>query len=220
MARISEWAQEFNVTIQPATGKPGETIYRLKDLFTTRDGSWETSGKPGSVPQWARDAYLKPMNHPQYNDDGGADHHLFGAIAHSDRLQPHGSIRYWTFNDNGNQTVQRVKLHGWANVVMWSSSAFVPDRGERGPWAWQPAGVNADVVVGGGMPSNWHVSFFAVWEPFTVPVVTPPVEPTKPPISDGSSQDQRLSALEAEVKRLTANQDALWKVIDAWQGGK
>ena len=60
---ISDWAQKFGISIEPATGNPGETVYRVKDIFTTRDGSWEPSDKPGSVPQWARDAYLKPANH-------------------------------------------------------------------------------------------------------------------------------------------------------------
>lgn len=219
--RISEWATKFNVTIHPATGQPGETIYRVKDLFTTRDGSWDPSDKPGSVPQWARDTYLKPTNHPQYIDDGGADHHLFGAVAQGDRLQPHGTIHYWTFSDNGNHTDQRVKLHGWGNIVMWSSSSFVPERGERGPWAWQPAGVKADIVVGGGMPSNWHVSFWCVWEPYKVPdvVVVPPVDPPDPP-TQPSDLEQRVIALEADNKRLQTNIDAIWKKIDEWSAGK
>lgn len=72
-----------------------------------------------------------------------------------------------------------------------------------------------------GAGNTWgHHSFYVVFQLKRGNVVTPPVEPTKPPISEGSSQDQRISALEAEVKRLTANQDALWQVIDAWQAGK
>ena len=51
MVRISKWAQEFGITVEPTAGQPGETIYRAKDIFTTRDGSWEPSDKPGSVPQ-------------------------------------------------------------------------------------------------------------------------------------------------------------------------
>lgn len=217
--RVSEWAKYFNVTIRPATGAAGETIYRIRDLFTTRDGSWDASGKPGSVPQWARDAYLKPIGHPQYNDDGGADHHIFGAVAQGDRLQPHGNIHYWTFSDNGNHIDQRVKLHGWANIVMWSSSSFVHERGERGPWAWQPAGVNADIVVGAGMPANQHVSWFCVWEPYVVPIViTPP--PIDPPGPGGTTIDQRVAVLEAEVRSQRANIDAIWQRLDQMGGGK
>lgn len=203
MARISEWAQQFNIIIQPATGQPGETIYRVRDIFTTRDGSWDVSNKPGSVPQWARDTYLKPGNHPQYNDDGGADHHLFGAVAQGDRLQPYGAIHYWTHADNGNHIDQRVKLHGWGNIVMWGSSSFVPERGERGPWAWTPKGLNADIVIGGGMPKNEHVSFWAVWEPFVVPDVVTPPDPIDPPT--GGDELAQLRAENAQLRAAIAN---------------
>jgi len=72
-----------------------------------------------------------------------------------------------------------------------------------------------------GSGNTWgHHSFYVVFQLQRGNVVTPPTEPEKPPISDGSSQDQRISALETEVKRLTANQDALWQVIDDWQAGK
>lgn len=220
--RVSDWVRQFNATIIPATGNPGETIYRVRDLFTTRDGSWDVSNKPGSVTQWARDTYLKPGDHPQYNDDAGADHHIFGAVAQADRLQPHGTIRYWTFADDGNHAAQRVKLHGWANIVMWASSSFVPERSERGPWAWQPWGVKADIVVGAGMPARQHVSWFCVWEPYTVPdvVITPPVDPPIDPGNNGSTLDQRVAALETEVKSLRANMDAMWKKFDQMDGGK
>lgn len=76
-----------------------------------------------------------------------------------------------------------------------------------------------------GSGNTWgHHSFYVVFQLKRGNVATPPVEPQKPPIlppdNGGSATDQRLSALEAEVKRLTANQDALWKVIDNWQAGK
>ena len=55
MARISDWAKQLNVIIQPATVAVGQPVLRVKDVFTTRDGSWEPSQALGSVPQWARD---------------------------------------------------------------------------------------------------------------------------------------------------------------------
>lgn len=156
--RISEWAQALGVTVQSVPG----AIWRVKDVFTTRDGSWEPSGKRGSVPQWARDAYLKPVGHAQYNDDGGADHHIFGAIADGGALLPNATIHFWTHTDNSNHIWQPVKKHGWANVVLYPSSNFVPERGEVGPWAWAPD--RGDIVKGAGMPAKEHVSFWAVWE--------------------------------------------------------
>lgn len=198
--RISDWATKFNVEIVPAVGAPGETIWRLVDFFTTRDGSWEPSGQPGSVPQWARDAYLKPLGHPQYNDDGGADRHLFGAVMDAGALVPFFPIEYWTHTDNGNRNVQHSKKHGWANMAMYGGSSFVPERGERGPWAWKPASVKADIVIGGGLPANQHVSWFAVWKPEVVAVVVPDDGPNEQP-TDIAALEQRVARLENIIRQ-------------------
>lgn len=156
---ISEWATKLGITVQRV---PNAT-YRVKDVFTTRDGSWDVSDKVGSVPSWARDAYLKPYGDPLWNDDGGADHHIFGAVWEGGRLRSTGAFNFWTYADNANHTTQQVKKHGWANNVMYASSSYVPERGERGPWAWAPA-LPADIVKGAGMPAKQHISFWAVWE--------------------------------------------------------
>lgn len=204
---ISKWAQEFGLTVEPVTGQPGETINRVVAIFTTRDGSWEPSDKPGSVPQWARDTYLKPANHPQYFDDAGAAQNLFGAVMDNGYMVPRGTMHFWTYTDNQNHTDQRVKLSGWANIALWPSSSYVPDRGEKGPWAWQPKGIKSDVVKGGGLPQRWHVSTFAVWSPVTLPnVITPPVEPEP-------TQPETLEAAWVEIHKL-------WAIVNEWQGGK
>lgn len=199
--RISEAATSFGVKVLPYNAKPGETVYRVTDIFTTRDGSWDPSPKPGSVPQWARDAYLKPLSHPQYNDDGGADIHIFGAVQQIDgSLYPSFPIEYWTYTDNANRKTVIAKKHGWANNPMSRGSSFVPERGERGPWAWKPAGVAADTVTGAGMPSNWHVSFWAVWRPEVNtegPVIVPPVGP-----DGGADTTALIDELNQRVARL------------------
>ena len=77
--RISDGAKAFNVTIRRATPVSGKVL-RIKDIFTTFYGSWEISSSDGSLPQWARDTYLRPFGAPDYFDDAGADHHLFGGV--------------------------------------------------------------------------------------------------------------------------------------------
>lgn len=195
--RISDWAQKFNIVVTPfdAISSPpyGAAIYRVKDIWTTRDGSWDVSDKPGSLPQWARDEYLR-----KEFDDAGADHHIFGRV-----LGETAEIHYWTHADDGNHvTMQAKPQSGWANVTMWASSAYVPDRGERGPWAWVPNVAYGDIVMGAGMPAKQHVSWFATWvkETYQGGIVIPP-DPIEPPTGD---HEQRIAALEAKMTQLQA----------------
>ena len=208
MARISDWARHYKLWVEEVQGQPGETVYKVKYLFSTRDGSWEPGDKPGSVPQWARDLFLFPSNHPQYNDDGGADRHLFGAVlGEGGALAGNGAIHYWTYTDNANHTYQPVKRHGWANIPLFNHSD-VP-----GPWAWQPTNVKADVVKGGGLPGGLHISWFAVWERVVIP--GKPEEPEKPPVDPPTEPGQ------ADVlARLARLERALDVLVKEWEGGK
>lgn len=174
--RISKWIAHYNVTVKPLSERPdrpkGDAVYVLKDLFTTVNGSWEPSDLPGSVPEWARDEYLKPFGASDYFDDAGGDHHLFAAVIGTDgKLIRNHEILYWSdgFEMLGDPDyegyVHRLtkEKSGWANVITGPGSSFVPERDESGPWCWAPAGA-AEVVVGGGLPANHHISFFAVWQ--------------------------------------------------------
>ena len=201
MARISGEAQKFNISVRPYDAMPGDVVYRVKDIWTTRDGSWELSNKPGSLPQRARDAYLSSAF-----DDAGADHHIFGGVLRDGKMMPNFPIEFYTWQDGGNHaTVPAKQRSGWANIVMWSSSRYFPDQGQRGPWAWRPAGVKADLVAGGGMPLQWHVSWFAVWAMEVASTVTPPIDPP--------TQPDTLEAAWVEIRKL-------WAIVNTWQGGK
>lgn len=204
--RISEWAKKLGVDVSPfdslASPPAGATVYRVADIWTTRDGSWDVSNKRGSITQWARDDYLE-----RKFDDAGADHHIFGRVLGD----PLARIRFWTWNDNGNLVVQPVKMHSeWGNIVMWSSSSFVPERGERGPWAWRPDVDYADVVSGGGLPANEHVSWFAVWraETYDGAIVTPP-DPVEPPVDPG---DGNVVSPEV-VQQVNRNRDDIERIM-------
>lgn len=175
---IGSWIDPFHVSVcalaqrpDHAQSKNGLTYY-LKDLFTTRDGAWEPSDKPGSVDLWARVRYLKPMNAPDYFDDAGASTHLFAAVIGLDGQLVRGQqIVFWSdgLGQLANPAYQKYitqytkEKSGWCNLFMAPSSSYVPERGESGPWCWCPAGA-ADVVVGGGLPARQHISTFAVWQ--------------------------------------------------------
>lgn len=174
--RVSEWVSLYNVKIKPLADRPdragGDVIYMVKDIFTTRNGSWEPVALPGSVPQWARDDYLKAHNALDAFEEAGGDHHLFAAVIGLDgKLVRQQEIVFWSdgFARLGDQAyngyVRRYtrQRSGWANIITGPGSSYVPARGESGPWCWAPAGA-AEVVCGGGMPANHHISFFVVWQ--------------------------------------------------------
>jgi len=174
MPRISEGAQRMGLRVMPFDP---DGRYVVKDIFTTVDGSWEPSGHPYSVPQWARDAYLKPWGAPDYFDDAGGATHLFAAVIGSDgELLRDYPIHYTSDNWNTRVTMQTKRRSGWANLFMSGSSAFWPGEGQRGPWQWAP-NEGAQKVTGGGLPERHHISTFVVWEERTTepePPVTPP----------------------------------------------
>ncbi len=186
LRRLGSWIEYLKPSIKRIDERPdrpsGSVAYLIKDVFTTRDGSWEPSDKMGSVDGWAREAYLKPWGAPDYFDDAGADHHIFACVLGLDgKPIPDFGIRYWSdgFAQLGNSAYQgyvsrRTKTQsGWANIPMDGGANYFPESGQQGPWCWTPDGA-AEVFCGGGMPSNNHVSFFVVWQAVEQ-VVNPPL---------------------------------------------
>jgi hypothetical protein len=189
--RLGRWFEAMNFQIRTIAERPdqpvqGDYIYVIKDVFTTLNGSWENMGDElGTVEAWARDAYLKPFHAPDYFDDAGADHHLFSAVIGLDgQFVRNFPMRYWSdgFAMLGDPEYQSYAYHltkersGWANLVMLSGSSYAPNRGESGPWCWTPAESAGEVMCGGGMPWNHHISTFVVWQ-----MVPRPQEPTPEP---------------------------------------
>jgi hypothetical protein len=175
--RISDWVKQFNIVVVPCEERPdrpaGEVVYRLKDLFTTCFGKWDPSGEMGSLPQWARDAYLRPWGAPDYFDDAGGDHNLFARVLNQEGrpLTTQDLVIGWSdgfhllaqpnFAQYISMTMTPKEKSGWANQPVWNK--FYPADGQRGAWCWCPRGAS-DVVWGGGLPSGHHISTFAVWQ--------------------------------------------------------
>lgn len=189
MSRISTWALKLNLGIKSAVVQPGQQYLRVKDIWTTRDGSWIPSNLEGSIPDWAVSTYLRPWGAPDYFDDAGADHHLLGGVydENNRKMVPGYKIHYYTWTDNQNHVSLPVKdKSGWANNVIFNG--FTPDldldvnTGERGAWAWYPEStLPAEIIVGGGMPiindHKLHISMFATWYIDTAPIVNPDPDP-------------------------------------------
>ncbi len=190
--RISPWVEQFNLSIQGldqvTIPDDAEVVYMVKDIFTTHNGSWEPADDYGSVPQWARNEYLKPFGAPDYFDDAGADHHLFAAVYGLDgELMRLKDVLYWSdgFESLSDPAytgfVEReTKEHsGWINIPIGPGSSYVPERGESGPWCWMPVG-GSEVVCGGGLPAKNHISTFVVWQAVRREDLELPDKPEKP----------------------------------------
>ena len=173
---------------------PGSLVWQVKDIFTTWNGSWEVeehaaikaalaskaerreeneavlAGPIFGLDAWARDAYLFPPNDPRYNSDGGADHNIQVCVQGPDgaRLQHAGVV----FTSNGvsalqppgeNEVLRNTEPHGWANIPIFAPASYPP---ALGPWsATKLSDLGAaDIVTGMGLPWNWHVSTFIVYQ--------------------------------------------------------
>ena len=215
--RTGDWIKQFNISVKTCEERPdkpqGDIVYRVKDIFTTRDGSWEPSATPGAVNSWARDEYLKPWGAADYFDDAGAVHHIFAKVLdlNGNPVKDRDSILYWSDgfdklgdpNYSGYVRQTPKEKSGWSNIVVFSG--YVPERKEIGPWSWCPAGA-ADVVVGGGLPANWHVSIFVVWQAEKRSAAPKPEkpqqpEPPKPPVDKVDPDKETDVALLTDVRR-------------------
>lgn len=180
--RLSPAFNYLNLHVQAT--EAGNPRYYIVDVFTTFNGSWEPADGPLSVPQWARDSYLRPLGAPDYFDDAGGDHHLFARVEDADGKPVATEVGFMSTD----QVVMRStgeKKSGWANIPIWSS--YHPARGEKGSWSWAPESA-AERIVGGGLPYNRHVSTFVVWRESRTGVIIPEPEPISEPDPDPPSE--------------------------------
>jgi len=162
--RLADGYSQMNMSIEQTIAIPK---YVVKDIFTTRDGSWEPSSRQYSVTQWARDSYLKPWGAQDHFDDAGGATHLFGAvIGLNGWLLKNVPIRFFTRDGKHEHTARTKAGSGWANMFMNRDSSFNPVNGATGVWCWSPE--DAELLCGGGLPQidgyTTHTSTFCVWQ--------------------------------------------------------
>ncbi len=230
--RVSEWIDHMNIRLhaigerRDEVDEDSDSVFLIKDVFTTINGSWEVSDAPYAIPQWARDDYLKPWGAPDYFDDAGADHHIFAAVIGMDgQLRRQFPIIFWSdgFDKLGDPTYasyvhrETKERSGWINIPIGPDSSFVPERGESGPWCWAPVGP-AEVIAGGGLPAKQHVSIFVIWQEAPRGAVESPVEGDGGEIEDAEGTEptapvtpglvtQRISEWAKEMNLVTRSLD-------------
>jgi hypothetical protein len=127
--------------------------FKLVEVFSIQDGSWDVSSKRFSIDQRFRDKWLRPTNSPEYI--GSGDHALSVLVEDKDgnRLE---NVPI-TFKSNGEPPliVNRVTKQGsgYENLELYSGQNFSETSG--GPWS---VIVGDFEFSGGGMYSNHHIS--------------------------------------------------------------
>jgi len=164
-ARVSDGAKKANIAVVPS--KLGGKVFKVKDVFTTHNGEWKESNSEFSVPKWAIDGYLVAGNSAL-----GADHHVFVlALDKNGQIIRDIAFDFWSDgldkqNDPKykNYTTMIPGKDGWVNMPLFAGSKYVPGRGEMGPWSIRINQINSDVVTGVGLPNQWHISTFIVFQ--------------------------------------------------------
>jgi hypothetical protein len=205
--RLGQWISGtagLNLTIVPYEQRPdaarwlGEPTYRVKDVFSTRNGSWELSSEFGSIDAWARTDYQQGRSF----DGAGGDHNFFIlCLDRTGQPLPGKGLLFWQGAMTADFTPsdpRTAKQDGSENLPIFGS--YAPERGEHGSWSGAALG-RSDVLVGVGMPLNQHVSVFLVLQ--AVEEVTPP-EPEKPVTTSREAFRQALIVAQASGTRSPA----------------
>lgn len=174
--RLSDAFAHMNMHIEEDSDAPE---FVIKDVFTTRDGNWDSHTDIYDVPEWARADYLKPYGASDWFDDAGADHNLFARVEDENGDALDIEIMFWS-GPSEDEIVRRhtgAKGSGWQNIPIFNS--FSPERGEMGAWRWGPS-AESEIIAGGGLPNNLHVSTFVVWRK-SADVPDPPPKPEPEP---------------------------------------
>jgi hypothetical protein len=119
------------------------------DRWTTQFGSWDVD--------ISHEFGIDLIHEQKYRNEDipgkGADHHILV------KASPGDTVRFNTAGGE-NPSAFLVGDTRWVNFPMFASSAYNPDRGERGPWEVYVN--NIRVADGIGLPGGLHVSTFLV----------------------------------------------------------
>ena len=211
--QVIPWNERADADLWPPDMNP--TVFVLKDLWSTQNGNWHYQGDARyTPPQWAIDTYNRiEWGVTGYFDDAGGDHHIMACVWGLDgKLKRNFGMVFGkkgvslaALTEQGAWTLKNTKESGWQNEVVWE--LFYPDQGQIGPWAVWPFGAS-DIVLGGGMPYNNHVTIFAAFQETPRPTGTPLPDPDPGAPADLAPVTQRLD-------RLIALQEALNRHLGA-----
>jgi hypothetical protein len=170
-----------------------DDIYRLEDVFSVMDGSWElTPGKKYSIDQWAK---VKYWDGDKWSSTGDHNFHIMVLDKAGNPMMGKGIL----FRQNDwhweRSNLKDASPKGDADVVL--SNSYVPERGELGSWIGTAVG-RSDALVGVDMPANHHVTVFYVLR--ATAATTPPPPPPTPADSTLTFQQALIVAQAAGTR--------------------
>ena len=181
--KLGSYVDDFNLKIIPFEQRVDKAFwtsgpyYRIIQVFTTCDGSWQPSTNPGSIDQWAVDAWHSGAD---WKGAGGTNNFFIKVLDKAGNVVVGKGLYYW----QGAMTSDPTKLtninqkttwnDGTENLPVWDS--YNPSLGQMGKWGGTTVG-RVDVLMGVDLPYNWHTSTFVV-------VQETDAEPTIPPTGD------------------------------------
>jgi len=130
-------------------------MYKLKDKFTTWDGSWVPDGRKYSItPEMAAKYGNEPI------DGKGCATCFFVKLEGG----PATEVHYWT--TAGYVEDHPVDASRWAHATMYNPGSGYNPTNNVGPWSAVAKDAPSDIIDGVGLPAGEHVSTFAVlaWE--------------------------------------------------------
>lgn len=179
--KLGQWFEVLNLQVIPFEARPDKErftsgpYYRIKEVFTTREGSWEPGGTLlGSIDAWAPAEWWQGA---KWKGAGGA-RHSFIMVLDQQGNPIKGKGLYWFKGPMTPDFDPSDKRDAWddgtENIPLYDS--YMPERGERGSYSCSTVG-RADVLKGVGLPGNTHVSTFVVFQAEDAPVVVDPPAP-------------------------------------------
>jgi hypothetical protein len=177
--KLGSYVDDFNLQIVPfeqradAAKWTSGPYYRIKEVFTTRDGSWEPSTALGSIDQWAVDEWWQGA---KWKGAGGTNNFFIMVLDKAGKPLV-GKGLYWWQKGTDPSKATDTKLtwdDGTENLPVWNY--YDPSKGETGSWSGATVG-RSDVLAGVDLPYKNHVSTFVVFQETDAEPVMPPVDP-------------------------------------------
>ena len=187
--RLGRWVAGtagLNLTITPFEQRAdkdewtGDQVWRIMDVFTTDEGSWELSDKFGSVDAWARTDYHQGRD---FDGSGGSHHFFIKRLDAAGNVMP-GAGLLWSLA--GEPWIMRPAKNDGSENLPLENCQYDPSAGAHGVWRGTVV-APADVLNGVGLPLlrgyTQHTSTYVVFKAFPRTVVMPPT-PEVEPIDD------------------------------------